>query len=379
MSPPPNIAFNPSPTMPMTPGGSPQVRDLGLLSDFDGKWSGEGLNVIWRPRFGGSPDVFFALNRTADEIVFNQMDGVIPNRGQKSDVFMSGLHYFQHIVDATTGDTLHMEPGIWARVPQTSDPDICDSIVRMASIPHGTALLAQGTASLLNGPLEFPVIDLTPFSIGTPQPKVHFFDDQMNLQKASDARTPDEQLHGVTQGMVTDPNSLLRDALDGMTVQKVIEINVSSFDGKPVPGGGTRNVAFLGNSQPANASATMVTSTFWIVTAQKGGGEPSTMILYTQTVLLDFNGLSWPHVTVAVLRKSPTNANTDPSDVSPTLTPGTGSTSSTPTAPGTVVPPSTPGGSVALPTSSPAASPGGNQPSQSSPPVSPSPTGGWNG
>ena len=62
------------------------------------------------------------------------------------DINMYGLTYLQQISEASTGAGLHIEPGIWATVPHTTDPNEPASVVRMASIPHGTVILAQGVA-----------------------------------------------------------------------------------------------------------------------------------------------------------------------------------------------------------------------------------------
>jgi hypothetical protein len=67
---------------------------------------------------------------------------------------------------------------------------------------------------------------------------------------------------------------------------------------------GTANTFFLGK----NASADVVSATFWIETVKKPGGGHFLQLQYTQTVILDFNGLSWPHVSVATLRKKATAA-----------------------------------------------------------------------
>ena len=58
-------------------------------------------------------------------------------------------------------------------------------------------------------------------------------------------------------------------------------------------------------TRPAgNANAAEVDATFWIETLPGSGGGPDILQLqYTQLVQLDFNGLRWPHVTVATLRK----------------------------------------------------------------------------
>ena len=71
----------------------------------------------------------------------------------------------------------------------------------------------------------------------------------------------------------------------------------------PVPGGGTANTAFLkGGPQGPNAVAATVTSTFWLETLQ--GKPAATQLQYSPTVLLNFNGLSWPHITVGTLHKA---------------------------------------------------------------------------
>ena len=40
------------------------------------------------------------------------------------------------------------------------------------------------------------------------------------------------------------------------------------------------------------------------LTVKDDKGELSHLLQYTQTVLLNFNGLSWPHVSVATLRRA---------------------------------------------------------------------------
>lgn len=100
--------------------------------------------------------------------------------------------------------------------------------------------------------------------------------------------------------MVDNPNSVLTDATAGQTILSTTTFQVATTD-LPVPGGGTQNTAFLvGGTGGPNANAVTVSASFWLATFQ---GTPNFQQLqYTQTVLLDFNGLSWPHVSVATLR-----------------------------------------------------------------------------
>jgi hypothetical protein len=72
--------------------------------------------------------------------------------------------------------------------------------------------------------------------------------------------------------------------------------------GGTLPGGGAANIAFLkGGPDGPNAVTAHVTATFWLQTFQ-GHQEPG-LLQYSQRVLLNFNDVSWPHVTVATLHK----------------------------------------------------------------------------
>ena len=107
-------------------------------------------------------------------------------------------------------------------------------------------------------------------------------------------------LVGITQQMVNDPNSVLRAAIAGQNITSTVRLEVST-EPKPVLGGGVANTAFLEAGDEPNAATSVVTSTFWLEKLDNET-QPS-QLQYTQTVLLDFDGVSWPHVTVATLRR----------------------------------------------------------------------------
>jgi hypothetical protein len=46
-------------------------------------------------------------------------------------------------------------------------------------------------------------------------------------------------------------------------------------------------------------------ATFWIEEFVDANGKAGTQLQYSQRVLLNFNTLSWPHVSVATLLKMP--------------------------------------------------------------------------
>ena len=285
-----------------TPRALSGASPLGLLQDLRGTWDGMGFNVIWRPNnVPGAPnlDYFLELNLTHETLRFDEIPGPIPNRGLlQRDIKMFGLSYLQKIedrivIDPTTGKPagLHIEPGIWATVEATQHPNVGPTVVRMASIPHGTTVLAQGTAASIPMRPDIPDISIVPFLIDNPAKPQSF--DEIDLSKQSTFRTPDADQH-FNQAMLHNPNSVLLTALDGKNIKNTVVLNVSSSSGNPVPGGGTANTAFLEGSpdEGPNAKTARVSATFWIETIEGAAGAADVQQLqYTQTVLLNFNGL----------------------------------------------------------------------------------------
>src|SRR5580658_8629783 len=137
------------------------VQDnLGLLSEFRGRWVGNGFNLIARPSFKTPLPFFLELNSTIETLEFHVIAGDIPNRGsQQPDAELHGLRYLQQVTDCTLHAGIHVEPGIWIHVPQTTVPAAPESYVRQATIPHGDALLAQSTftTTVKTGPTILPV------------------------------------------------------------------------------------------------------------------------------------------------------------------------------------------------------------------------------
>jgi len=298
-----DFSFQPLPAV-QTPAANPFpeiASPLGPLAGLAGKWIGRGFNVIWRPDSASGQDRFLELNVTSEQLEFSPISGPIPNRGfLQGDINMFGLTYLQQISDANLKAGLHIEPGLWAAVPKTSDPNVPPTVIRLASIPHGTTVLLQGIASTAATGPSIPDIGIKPFTINHPNQTINFPEQTLNQQ--SKFRTAGAGLTGVTQAMVDNPNTVLHAAIAGQHITSTITLHVSTTD-NPVPGGGTANTAFLrGGPQGPNAVTASVTAMFWLETLQ--GQTAPTQLQYSQTVLLNFNGLSWPHVTVGTLRKS---------------------------------------------------------------------------
>ena len=339
---------------------------LGPLAHFVGHWSGTGFNTIFRPNSAQSPtplpvpaggDNVLELNLTSESLAFSNPLGSVPNRGMvQGDVFLNGVTYLQTISDITIPTQpvgIHVEPGIWIVVPPTTDPTEGQTVVRMASIPHGTTIVAQGTATTINGPPTIPAVDITPFTTGNPANKISF--PSQTAANQTTARIPQDLTTfiasgTITQAMLTDPNSVLRNVISHQTITSTTQISISTAPASPLFGGGTDNIAFLLGNAPAtspNAQTLQMTATFWIESVQhiipipifKVGQPPlqlkpqsklnpellptfsvkppinitepqlfkftSTQIQYSQVVMLNFNGLTWPHVSVATLRPVP--------------------------------------------------------------------------
>jgi hypothetical protein len=167
----------------VTPDSGTVSQDLGLLKDLGGSWRGRGFNLIARPDFQGNAPLYLQLNQTNETLKIDPIGSSIPNRGfVQDDIELFGLTYLQKISDATTDGALHIEPGIWITQPETAAPPEAPPrggqiVARMASIPHGNSLLAQGGAVPFTGPptltaggqqyafSAFPSFNSTPFAI----------------------------------------------------------------------------------------------------------------------------------------------------------------------------------------------------------------------
>jgi len=155
----------------------------GPLGELAGTWEGTGFNLIARPDFDDKTDLYLQLGQTRENLKFEPIAGPIPNHGFGSeDVQLFGLTYLQEIADQGWDGGSRIEPGIWVTQAATSFPagmimPQSQIVGRMASIPHGNAILAEGcvtpysgipvktvAAARYNGSL-FPSFNTTPFGV----------------------------------------------------------------------------------------------------------------------------------------------------------------------------------------------------------------------
>jgi hypothetical protein len=332
-------------------GSAPTPPSLGALTAFNGNWTGHGFNTIFRPDHTGSDNVL-ELNLTSENLAFSPALGSVPNRGLvQSDIFLNGIPYLQAINDVTTGQPIgiHVEPGIWIAVPATTDPEEVATLVRMASIPHGTTIEAQGTSTSISGAPTIPPVNITPTLGGSP---ISFPSQTANVTstfRIPQDLTPFIAAGTITQAILDDPNTVLRNHINAQKIVATTIISVATQAAPPITGGGTDNIAFLTGGSPSNspnAQTAQMSATFWIETVEEtivipifkpgqppltiksaadASGRPTprfivrppveipiprpitirfTQIQYSQNVTLFFNGLSWPHVSVATLVQS---------------------------------------------------------------------------
>jgi hypothetical protein len=345
--------------VPSTEGSSepapvpPPAPSVGPLSAFTGTFHGQGFNTIFRPDLGsptklpvspGGSDNLLELNLTSQTLSFSRPLGSVPNRGEVTpDIFLNGVTYLLTVSDITNPAKpigIHFEPGLWMHIPSTKDPAEETTLVRMASIPHGTTLNAQGTFRTFSGPPSIPPANITPSSGPFPS---------QTASNAGTARIPQDlgpfiKNGSISQDILSDPNTVLRNATAHQTIRSTTALGVATTPTSPIFGGGNDNIAFLlGNTtatQP-NSQTTEMFSFYWIETVEHTltvprwtPGQPplaiaaptavgpapvflvtpptavtqprqlkatSTQIQFSQRVILNFNGIRWPHMSVATL------------------------------------------------------------------------------
>src|SRR5581483_10346767 len=164
------------------------------------------------------------------------------------------------------------------------------------------------------GPQHIPDNNILPFFFHDPQPANGDFNSVAGNFSELDLSIPTQfrfESPGVTQDMVKNPNAViqqaLRSSLQGTSMKSRTFLHISTTNDPIKGGGGTANTSFLASSHylaQGNVWAAHVEATFWIETiAGTGGGPDIHQLQYTQLVMLDFNGLHWPHVTVGTLVK----------------------------------------------------------------------------
>ncbi|KAK0614542.1 hypothetical protein B0T14DRAFT_499787 [Immersiella caudata] len=283
--------------VPGGPGSHPETDPPFPLKHFKGSYAGNGFNLIWIPTPFPDPlpkdtpdgpnDNKLILNLTTEQLTFGPTLGNIPNRGfgDQGDLILNGLAYLQTVQNTTNPETgkgdkprstegsgIHFEPGVWLRVPAANFQKGRDTICRMASIPHGTTINAQGfvpekvNGSVIGGKPGGPDFDskaLTlntqPFVIGEPERRRQIFLRQMDAERRNDTRRepsgdlkPFRDSGRITTDIIRNPNLVLKNAIttSNLNIKETITFTVTSGNpAEELNAGGTANIAFLAGPQ----------------------------------------------------------------------------------------------------------------------------------
>jgi hypothetical protein len=321
-----SFGFGAVPSRPTSAAATVPDPPLGALKAFTGTFRGRGFNTIFRPNsqqtptklplpvLGTSvPEVLgtnvLELNLTEETLWFMPPLGSVPNRaGRQADIFLNGVPYLQVITDITLPTrppvTIHVEPGLWMILPRTQHPQEPGTLVRMASIPHGTTIAAQGGSSAFSGKPDIPPLDITPFFTGETLAPIPPPDQRKRMVNAmtsqkpgndQDARIPQDltayiNQKAITPEMLCDPAVFIRNHSQNQNIISTVEITVNTAPAHPLTGGGIRNIAFLlGDPVPPadpgepphppigsptlpasepNAQAVQMMATFWVETVE---------------------------------------------------------------------------------------------------------------
>jgi hypothetical protein len=310
--------------------GDPALGDLTLLP---GTWAnadnlaGHGWNMIAlpykQPGRAVDPntpdqqsDFRLLLNQFNETLEFTTVDKAVPNRGAAfahvfdRDQHLAALQYIQHIVQiaavdapatADTADTpkgaaaIHHEPGLFLHLfSQThGGPDIA----RLATIPHGDAVLALGSGVVVNGPPNFDHIgDFSPLPLGVDPDLDH------NPYLAPYKHFKDNPFKTVFDP--TDPLALLKAAVKGVNIKTTTVLTLDTG----LSTGGIHNIPFV----VRQADASRMRAVFWIeeLADPDAHGQPQFMLQYAQRVLLDFfpighpraGLIEWPHISINTMK-----------------------------------------------------------------------------
>lgn len=279
---------------------------LGSLAALIGTWTGDGLHSILRPDYGDAArDNILEMKLTSESLTFS------PSRPAPS---VSYLQTTRDITNPGQPEVVHVESGRWMIVPPTTHAE-GEIVMRLMSIPYTKAILAEGRVfkSVIGKP-GIAALDVTPFVSGSfPLKKV-----KVRGQTATD---------NFMQAMLNDPNPLLRDHIAGQNITATTTIFVSDPPIAPKTEASDRPDQIL-----------TMAAVFWIETVEHNilvpiwnPGQPPliikgetgvptfcvrppmqiteprvitvtfTQIQYSQAVLLNFNGITWPIASVATL------------------------------------------------------------------------------
>jgi len=263
--------------------------NYGALQGLIGTWQGSnGVNFIAVPDQQGAFSLLVAAYK--ETLNVTAVPATTPNRGLQVIQQLPTLSYHTIVNAISDGSLMHVENGFWELI-DNSAANNGFGIFRLATIPHGNAVVAMGNATTTQGP---PNIDVSVSGLPVGDlPVVNGYTDTYIGPPVVPGFSP------------AFPNTYLSNYLakqmtNGYTVTQTTTINVS-----------TQNQGALGNiaQLKTNASATQFDATFWIETLQDPQGKTFKQLQYSQRIMLQFpirsnmsgQTIIWPHFNVNTL------------------------------------------------------------------------------
>ena len=313
---------------------SETVMQLGPLAPLVGRWEGKGTgwNMIALPfKDSPNPNIPFRIlmNQYDEKLDFFTVGDKIPNRGLTEDQEVSSLDYQQVVtqIDAEdfpdsglagpAGSDIHHEPGLWIHVKDGQPTINGVNIARLASIPHGNAVLATGIARQVDGMPEIAGVNALPFGrfegIDQTPPDEYGFRDPNKEYLSPYKHYIDNPYMGLVGGFPgfpgfspRDMNQILNFANQGVDIVKTTVLTVDSTNEH----GGIRNMPFV----QREGEPVAMRSTFWLQQLKEKDkyDNPKLRLQYSQIVMLDFfanredqmpGRAQWPHISINTLEK----------------------------------------------------------------------------
>jgi hypothetical protein len=276
------------------------MSNLGPIENLVGKWvgTGNGWNIIAVPKTPtnastpvkpGNPNnailgVDFQLevqqmNETIS--VIEAVQDLAPNKGGEAGQQNSYGAEYNLIATEVGGARLHFENGMWLNLVNPQGFTNQNTIARQACIPHGNSVLMMGQPFEDNGPPTINPIDPFPIDAQTGE-KIK---DQNYLEPYTQFTAKFNDIFGPS----FNPNKVLSDVIANQDI-----VNTVTFDISTENNGGITNIPF-----GKNAEATSWQTTVWIETLKNGVIQ----MQYTQTIIIEFSNIKWPHINVNTLIK----------------------------------------------------------------------------
>jgi hypothetical protein len=296
-----NISHS-NPTTPSAPFNYEQ-----FLHDLSGHWVGHGFTMIAVPSFTDTAHDFdLKLFHTHETLVFTGVREHIRNAGDDHEEFLKSIMYLQQVTDLTTNEELHVESGMWVYQPKNENgqPDV---LWRAGNIPHGNSFIAgsNDVKDAKCGPEFEEDMSSLPFPQGhtddRPRSSGTKYTSGFDVPKL-----PLTMIPKYTGGnVVVSPNEYLMKDIEDQNIRQTWTVTISSIEEGPGKGG-VLNIPML----QKEANVAQVEATFFIEKVKDDNGNHFYQLQYTQEVYIDFpvfknktNIITWPHVSVATLRK----------------------------------------------------------------------------